>query len=73
MNKLITELQKQEIEELAINHNEALIAYGADMYRSGLIKGAIMASIGAATAITISTIYNVIQTKRSQKSQKLED
>ena len=69
MNKIITELQKQEIEELAINHNKALIAYGADMYRSGLIKGAIIGSIGAATGIAISKIYDVIQTKRSQKSE----
>lgn len=41
MRKVITGAQKQEIAELAnAGHSDALIAYGADLYRDGLIQGA---------------------------------
>ena len=69
MSNLITELQKNEIEKLAVNHSDALIAYGADMYRKGMINGAIAASIGVLTAISVSTISKVIKNKKSQKSE----
>lgn len=39
MSKLITDVQKHEIEELAVEHSEALIAYGADMHGRGMFKG----------------------------------
>lgn len=67
MRKVITESQKREIEKLATDHADALIAYGADLYRQGLIKGAIVASIGAVTAIVVSEITKVIK-----KSKTLE-
>lgn len=38
---IITEIQKKEIEQLIPEHTEALVAYGADMYRRGLITGAV--------------------------------
>lgn len=34
---IITEIQKKEIERLIPEHGEALVAYGADMYRQGII------------------------------------
>lgn len=46
MFKVITEDQKREIEGLAAEHSDALIAFGADLYRTGLIKGAIYAVAG---------------------------
>lgn len=61
MRKLITEQQQCEIEMLAFDHYDALIAYGADMYRDGLIKGAMMASIGIATGITIAKMFEFIK------------
>lgn len=32
---IITEIQKKEIEQLIPEHGDALLAYGADMYRQG--------------------------------------
>ena len=70
MSNVITELQKNEIEKLDIHHYDALIAYGADMYRKGLINGAITVSIGVLTAISVSAISKVIKNKKSQKSEE---
>ena len=70
MSNVITELQKNEIEKLYIRHSDTLIAYGADMYRKGLINGAITASIGVLTAISVSAISKVIKNKKSQKSEE---
>lgn len=70
MSKIITELQKCEIEKLAVDHSDALIAYGAGMYRKGLINGAIATSIGVVAAVTVSTISKVIKSKKSQKSEE---
>lgn len=49
MKTIITEAQKLEIEELAVNHSDALIAFGGVMYRSGWIKGCI--ATGAAAIV----------------------
>lgn len=46
MSKLITDAQKHEIEELAVEHSGALIAYGADLYRKGMIKGLTIGIVG---------------------------
>ena len=40
MKPVINESQKREIGALAVEHSDALIAMGADLYRQGLIKGA---------------------------------
>lgn len=39
MSKLITDEQKVEIEILSEEHFDALVAYGADLYRKGMFKG----------------------------------
>lgn len=38
MKPVINEKQKTEIEALAVEHSDALIAMGADLYRDGLYK-----------------------------------
>ncbi len=43
---IITEIQKKEIEQLIPKHREALVAYGADMYRQGIITGAVLLGAG---------------------------
>lgn len=64
MSKIITEVQKHEIEELANNgHAEALIAYGADLYRQGIYKGAIIGIAGLTIGYAIYKIEKVIRTK----------
>lgn len=43
---IITEIQKKEIEQLIPEHGDALLAYGADMYRQGTIAGAVFLAEG---------------------------
>ena len=51
MKPVINESQKREIGALAVEHSDALIAMGADLYRQGLIKGAIIGGLGVATGL----------------------
>lgn len=67
MKPVINEKQKREIEALAVEHSDALIAMGADLYRQGLIKGAIIGSLGVATGIAVSIIRSV--KKENKKEQ----
>ena len=53
MNKITTETQKNEIEKLANEHSDALIAYGADLYRQGMLKGAIIGSICVIVSVSV--------------------
>ena len=39
MKKLINESQKEEIVEMIADHEEALVAYGSDLYSQGLTEG----------------------------------
>lgn len=71
MRIIITDLQKKEIETLTNNHFDALIAYGADLYHQGMIKGATMAIIGMVTATTVSkVVWKVMKTKKSQQTEE---
>lgn len=56
MKPVINESQKREIEALAVEHSDVLIAMGADLYRHGLIKGAIIGGFGVATGFVVSMI-----------------
>lgn len=69
--KLITEDQKREIEKLAENHCDALIAYGADMHRRGIIRGAICTYIGLAVGYYgAACIDRCIKKHKSTKEEK---
>ena len=70
MCKVITEQQKREIENLADEHYDALIGFGADMYQSGMINGTIMAIVGMVTTITVLKIVKVIKHKKSQQTEE---
>lgn len=39
-----------------MEHSDALIAMGVDLYRQGLIKGAIIGGLGVATGFVVSMI-----------------
>lgn len=56
MKTVINESQKREIGTLAVEHSDVLIAMGADLYRQGLIKGAIIGGLGVATGFVVSMI-----------------
>lgn len=44
--KLMTPEAIKEIESLIPDHDEALMRWGAQMYREGIVKGAILAGTG---------------------------
>lgn len=69
MSKLISEAQKREIENLATEHWDALIAYGADLYRDGLIKGAIIGIVSATLGTTISIAVKEIKKYKQTKEE----
>lgn len=66
--KLITEEQIIEIENMSKEHFDALVAYGADMYREGLCKGAVIGiagfAIGIGVEIAISSIVKKVKNKQ---------
>lgn len=70
--KCITEEQIIEIENMSKKHFDALVAYGGDMYRQGIFKGATIATAGIATGATISIVWRIIKNKR-KKTQKNEE
>lgn len=74
MKKIITEEQEIEIGKLVADHGDALVAFGADMYRDGLIKGAIAGvsgmTIGLAIGLTVTTV--VIEFKNRNIPKKEE-
>ena len=69
MKKLITNSQKREIEGLAVEHLDALIAYGADLYRQGFIKGAITGAIGVTAGFVFSIARRELKEIKKPKEQ----
>lgn len=67
MKKLITTEQELEIVELAKDHKDAIIAFGADMYRDGLIKGAIVTCIGVLTGMAVTAFVYVRKELKKKK------
>lgn len=64
---LITESQKHEIEALTAEHFDALVAYGADMYNQGIIKGAGIALVTAGiTVLGLGVVREVREHKNTQ-------
>ena len=68
MKKLITTAQEVELSNLAKDHADALIAFGADMYRSGMLKGSIVTCIGVLSASAIFSIIEVVKFKKENKN-----
>lgn len=64
MSKLITNEQKREIEQLAVEHSDALIAFGADLYRQGMIKGGVITLAGVIVGMEISHAYEKLVTNK---------
>lgn len=65
---IVTEEQMCEIAELATEHKEALVAYGAEMYRDGLLKGGAIIIIGNVVGVVILTVLEDIIKKHKQKA-----
>lgn len=61
---IITERQMIELENLNKEQFEAVIAYGADLYRQGLVKGAIIGIVGFGIGMSIQYVVNEIKNNR---------
>lgn len=71
MFNVITDAQKLEIEQLAENHHDALVGFGGDMYRRGIIAGTVSAVAGFAVIKTIELGVKAI--KRHRQTNKQEE
>lgn len=58
---IITERQMIELENLNKEQCKAVIAYGADLYQQGLVKGAIIGIAGFGIGISIQYVVKEIK------------
>ena len=61
---MITETQKIELSNFNKKQCEAVIAFGADLYRQGLVKGTIIGIVGFGIGMIIPYIVNEIKSSR---------
>lgn len=61
---MITERQKIELSNFNKKQCEAVIAFGADLYRQGLVKGTIIGIVGFGIGMIIPYIVNEIKSSR---------
>lgn len=63
---IITNTLKKEIEELIPEHEEALVAYGADMYRRGMFMGAFCIALGFGLNFAIHQTVEICKKHRNK-------
>jgi hypothetical protein len=66
----ISESQKKEIENLAKNHADSLIAFGASLYREGLIKGAIIGGGSVMLGLISSKVIDMIRQHKNDSTEE---
>ena len=71
MSKLITKEQEREIEQLAIEHSDALIAFGVDLYRQGMFKGGVIVLAGIVVGKGISLAYEKLVTNKQTTKEEV--
>lgn len=69
---IITENQKREIEQLIPEHEEALVVYGADMYRQGMITGAFYLALGFGVGFIIDKSVKAYKHRKANKKIEKE-
>ena len=61
----------KEIESLMPNHGKALVNFGAEMYKEGVIKGSIITSVGICFGVmVVSPIMDVMTEKIKEMCKK---
>lgn len=69
---LMTPEAIKEIESLIPGHEEALMRWGAQMYRDGIVKGAIVAGISTTIGM-LAIIWKECYLDSKKKSSKSEE
>ena len=73
LKPIITQKQMDEIVSISMNgHKEALVAYGADMYRNGIKKGAIATAAEIFICECAIVVYNCVKLRKKQKDKEPE-
>lgn len=71
MKTIMTMAQQKELVAIGTEHLDTLVAYGGDMYRMGLVKGAKIALMGAVIGVVASTIVSTVdEIKKETKNRK---
>lgn len=71
MKTIMTMAQQKELVTIGTEHLDTLVAYGGDMYRMGLVKGAKIALMGAVIGVVASTIVSTVdEIKKETKNRK---
>ena len=68
---------KDEVVSIGMDgHADALVAYGADLYRQGIIKGAVIGVVGFVAgeiiATSICTLVDKLKKKKLEKEEEPE-
>ena len=74
MKTIMTMEQQKELVAIGIEHLDTLVAYGGDMYRMGLVKGAKCALTGAVIGVVVNTVVSiVVEIKKETKNRKKKE
>lgn len=66
---MITEKQKRDIEQLIPEHEDALAAFGVDIYQRGMITGAVGLTIGVCCGFIVERIMVIYKHRKSKKNK----
>lgn len=70
MKEHMTLSMKEELGELAKDHFDTLVAFGADMYREGIIKGAVVGVAAFAIGELMTFVVSEVSKKRKSKIEE---
>lgn len=74
MKTIMTMAQQKELVAIGTEHLDTLVAYGGDMYRMGLVKGAKCALTGAVIGVVASTVVSIVdEIKKETKNRKKKE
>lgn len=71
--RLMTPEAIKEIESLIPDHEEALMRWGAQMYRDGIVKGAIFTGIGVTLGIVAGAVKELYFDTRKKNSNNEDE
>lgn len=68
MKTIMTMAQQKELVAIGTEHLNTLVAYGGDMYRMGLVKGAV---IGVVASAIVSIVVEIKKETKNRKKKEI--